>query len=73
MTAKIYVVRDKATGKVVRYVRSNTKNAAVRAHSEEKFAACPASTEEVFQAAKEGALKVLDACETEQSDMVGGQ
>jgi hypothetical protein len=58
---RIYVVTNKETGKVARYVRSKTLSSAIRAHAEELFAARAATTDEMFVAAKAGALKVLDA------------
>jgi hypothetical protein len=63
--SRIYVVTNKETGKVARYVRAKTLNAAVRAHAEELFEANAATTEDVFQAAKSGGFKVLDAIKEE--------
>lgn len=70
--SRIYTVTDKKTGKVERYVRANTLNAAVRAHAHELFAATQTSTEEVFQAVQAKAFNVLDAVAPEQLGLGGG-
>ena len=59
--SKIYIVRRKSDGEVLRYVRAKTLVGAVRAHAEELFEAKPATTEEVYQATRAGTLKVLNA------------
>lgn len=62
--SRIYVVRKRdAQGALVRYVRANTLNGAVRAVAEELFTAAATTTEEVFQAMKSGHFDVLDALE----------
>jgi hypothetical protein len=67
--ARIYTVKNKTSGKIVRYVRANSLNGAIRAVAGEQFDAAPASTEDVFQAAKGGTLNVLDALAPEQVDI----
>lgn len=68
MSERIYVVKARDTGKVVRYVRAKTLNAACRAHARELFEAAAATTEDIFQAAKAGSLKVLDALKEDEDD-----
>jgi hypothetical protein len=70
--SRIYTVTNKKTGKVERYVRANTLNAAVRAHAHELFAAAQASTEDVFQAVQKKSFDVLDAVSPEQLGLGGG-
>ena len=65
--SRIYLVLDKK-GAVVRYVRANTLNAAVRAHAAEKFTAKPATTDDVYHAMTHGA-DVLDVVAPEQMDI----
>lgn len=67
--SRIYTVTDRALGTVVRYVRANTLNAAVRAAAAELFEAVPTTTEEMFQAAKGGPLDVLDAVAEDAADV----
>lgn len=66
---RIYTVRNKTSGELVRYVRAHTLNSAVRAVAGEQFTAAPSSTEELFQATKTAQLDVLDAVAPEQSDI----
>lgn len=63
MASRIYVVTDMGTRKIVRYVRANTLNGAIRAVARELFDAAPATTEQMWQASKAGAMDVLDALE----------
>jgi division protein CdvB (Snf7/Vps24/ESCRT-III family) len=65
--SRIYTVRAKA-GHIVRYVRANTLNAAVRAVAEEMYVAKASTTDEVYQAMLKNA-DVLDAVAPEQSDI----
>jgi hypothetical protein len=60
---RIYLVTDRATENVVRFVRASTLNSAVRAVANELFAARSATTEELYQAYKTPGLEVLDAIE----------
>lgn len=60
MAARIYVVSSKG-GDVVRYVRAQNLNSAIRAHSHTLFEARPASAEDIWEASKNGGLDVLDA------------
>lgn len=59
--ARIYVVIDRATGAVERYVRATTANAAVRA----VFDVEAATTEALWKAMVDGRLDVVDAVVTE--------
>lgn len=68
MSERIYVVKARDTGKVVRYVRAKTLNSACRAHARELFEAAAATTEDIFQAAKAGSLKVLDALKEDDDE-----
>ncbi len=61
---RLYIVSD-WQGKIVRYVRATTLQAAIRAHWADQFKARPASTEEMFQAFKGGEFEVLDAVKQE--------
>lgn len=70
--SRIYAVTNKKTGELVRYVRANTLNAAVRAHAAEVFEALQASTEDIYQATKAAKFDVLDAVAPEQLDLGGG-
>ena len=67
--SRMYVVRRRASGVLVRYVRAHTLNGAVRALADEKFAASAATTEEIFQAIKKDAFDVLDALAPIQVDL----
>lgn len=67
--SRIYVVRGRKSGELVRYVRARTLNGAVRALAGEKFEASAATTEEIFQAMKKDAFDVLDALEPTQTDL----
>ena len=67
--SRIYLVTDRLTGKVSRYVRANTLNGAVRAHAAEIYEASQASTEDVYQAMKAG-YDILDAVAPEQVDLM---
>jgi hypothetical protein len=69
MTMRIYTVRNKATGKLVRHVRAHSLNSAIRAVAAENFTAEASSTEDIFQAAKSGNFDVLDAVAPEQVDI----
>ena len=69
MASRIYTVRNKGSGDVVRYVRANTLGAAIRAASEEIFTAGPSSTDEIYQASKAGEFEVLDALAPMQIDI----
>jgi hypothetical protein len=68
--ARIYVVLNRNTGKIARYVRAKTLTSALRAVAEEIFTAEHASTETMFQAmtAPTG-LDVLNAIEPTQVDI----
>ena len=68
--SRIYTVRNKTSGKLVRYVRAHTLASAIRAVAGEHFDAAAASTEEIFQASKAGVFDVLDALAPEQLDAV---
>ena len=68
MSERIYVVKAKDSGKVVRYVRAKTLAGAIRARAEELFEAHAATTEDVFQAAKAGGFKVLDALKEDDGE-----
>jgi hypothetical protein len=70
--SRIYTVTNKKTGKVERYVRANTLNAAIRAHAHELYDAIAATTEDVFQAMQAGDFHVLDAVAPEQLALGGG-
>lgn len=59
--SRIYVVRNKETGTVARYVRANNLNAAVRAVANELFTADHTTTDQVYQAMLAGKFIVLDA------------
>jgi hypothetical protein len=65
--SRLYTVTDKQ-GKVVRYVRAHTLNAAVRAVAEELFSAKASTTDEIYLAMTKGAA-VLDALAPEQADI----
>lgn len=67
--SRIYKVTAKENGQIVRYVRANSLNAAIRARMREIFDASPCTSEEMFQAAKHGKLNVLDAVAPEQTDI----
>jgi hypothetical protein len=71
--SRIYTVTNKKTGEIVRYVRANTLNAAIRAHAFELFEATASSTEDVFQAVQAKAFDVLDAVSPEQLALGGGR
>lgn len=64
--SRIYVVKHRETHAVIRYVRANTLNGAVRAVSNEHFEAAATSTDELFQASKAGTFDVLDALSVEE-------
>lgn len=64
--SRIYTVKQRAAGHLVRYVRAHTLNGAVRAVADDLFEATATTTEELFQAAKEGTFVVLDALEAEK-------
>lgn len=67
--SRIYTVRRRdAAGHLVRYVRANTLNAAVRAVAVELFEAKAATTEEIYQATVDKTFDVLDAVQPEQVD-----
>jgi hypothetical protein len=72
MASRIYTITDKKTFETKRFVRDNTMNAAVRAYAEEIFLVGPSSAEEMVDAAKKGALSVLDAVAPEQLALGGG-
>lgn len=55
----IYVIKNKHSGAVMRYVRANTLNGAARAYSTELFHISRASSEDMFKAFKDG-FDVLD-------------
>lgn len=61
--SRIYLVSDKSTKKVIRYVRANTLNGAVRALCDELYTAEAATTDQMYAAMQDGGLKVLDAIE----------
>lgn len=61
--ARIYIVIDRATGHVARYVRAKTLNSALRSVAEELFIAEHATTETIFQAMKTPGFDVLDSVE----------
>lgn len=63
MASRIYVVRRRESGGLVRYVHANTLNGAVRAIANDLFDTKVASTEDIFQASKDGSFDVLDAIE----------
>lgn len=65
--SRIYTVATKK-GVIVRYVRANTLNAAIRAVSDELYTAKASTTDEVYQAMLDHA-DVLDAVAPEQLDM----
>jgi division protein CdvB (Snf7/Vps24/ESCRT-III family) len=65
--SRIYTVCTKV-GYIVRYVRANTLNAAMRAVAEEMYVAKASTTDEVYQAMLKNA-DVLDAVAPEQSDI----
>jgi hypothetical protein len=65
--SRIYTVRTK-DGRIVRYVRANTLNAAVRAVAEEMYAAKASTTDEVYQAMLKN-VDVLDAIAPAQVDI----
>jgi hypothetical protein len=69
MASRIYVVRDRIAGDVVRYVRANNLNGAVKAFANEAYHAEPLSTDDMFQAMKAGDFEVLDAVAPEQLDI----
>jgi hypothetical protein len=71
--SRIYTVTNKKTGEVVRYVRANTLNAAVRAHAYELFEAAQSSTEDIYQATLKKAFDVLDAASPEQLALGGAK
>jgi hypothetical protein len=60
--SRIYVVR-KRDGSLVRFVRANTLNGAVRALADEVFEAKAATTEDIYQATVTKRFDVLDALE----------
>jgi ActR/RegA family two-component response regulator len=66
--SRIYIVTDCTTGALVRYVRANTLNGAVRAVANEHFIAAPADHDTLFAAFKSKA-EILDAVEPEQEDL----
>jgi hypothetical protein len=67
--ARIYIVTNRNSGKVSRYVRAKTLNSAMRAVAAEIFQGEPASTETIFQAMKAPGFDVLDAVEPVQLDI----
>jgi hypothetical protein len=70
MVSRIYTVRNKTNGKLVRYVRAHSLNGAVRALAGELFDASAATTDDIFKASKDGTFDVLDALEPEQVDAI---
>ena len=58
--SRIYEISDGA-GEILRYVRANSLNGAIRAYSHEMFNAKVATAEDIFQASKRGEFDVLDA------------
>jgi hypothetical protein len=70
--SRIYKVINRATGKVQRYVRANTLNAAVRAYANELYVAEPATTEDMWQAFNDKEnFDALDAVAPEQLNLGG--
>lgn len=67
--SRIYVVTHRDTGAVIRYVRGQTLNGAVRAVADEHFEARAATTDEIYLAMQAGAFDVLDAMKPEQADI----
>jgi hypothetical protein len=59
--SRIYTVRNKTNGKLVRYVRAATLASAIRAVAGEHFDAEAATTDEIYVASKNGTFDVLDA------------
>jgi hypothetical protein len=70
MVSRIYTVRNKTNGKLVRYCRANSLNGAVRAVADELYTAEAATTDEIYVASKAGVFDVLDALAPEQLDAV---
>lgn len=72
--SRIYIITDKTTKRVARYVRANSLNDAVRALIDELYSAEAASelysveaasTDQMFAAMKAGNMDVLDAVKGE--------
>lgn len=61
--SRIYIVSSLKDKQVVRFVRANTLNAAVRALAGELYTAQAATHDELFAAAKGGKFDVLNAVE----------
>jgi hypothetical protein len=67
--SRIYTVRNKNSGALVRYVRAHNLNSAVRAVADEQFTAKASTTEELYQAAIAEKFEVLDALKPTQTDI----
>jgi hypothetical protein len=64
--SRIYIVSSRADKSVVRLVRANTLNSAVRALADELYTAAAATHDELFEAARAGEFKVLNAIEEKE-------
>ena len=59
--SKIYIVTHAKAGSLIRFVRAQTLNGAVRAVARDLFAVTAASTDQIVEAAQAGTLDILDA------------
>jgi len=59
--SKIYIVTHAKAGSLIRFVRAQTLNGAVRAVARDLFAVTAASTDQLVEAAANGSLDILDA------------
>ena len=62
--SKIYLITSKSDQSVIRYVRANTLNGAIRALTDELYEVEAADTDQLYRAMQDGGLKVLDAVES---------
>jgi len=71
--SRIYTVTNKKSGEIVRYVRANTLNAAIRALAFELYESSPTTAVDMFDASKAGPLNVLEAVAPEQLGLGGAK
>ena len=68
--SRIYLVTDRSSGDVIRYVRAATLNGAVRAAANEAWLARSATTDELYLALRTK-VEVLDAIEEDTTPPLG--
>ena len=59
--SRIYIVTHSRQDNLIRFVRAQTLNGAVRALARDLFHVVPASTDQIVEAAQAGTLDILDA------------